>query len=219
MDPASIAFIMAIVLWTFFGLGKMVVALTNSKPKALDYDKRWEDAGYVKMVHDTRRVEAENGISLSECLCFAHRAPASPVPLAVKGAPIVFPEGSRVKPMERAGVMKNNNGRITFHPPKPSPTYKRVVDGYTFNLPNEVPKNAFGYTDIGFDHNVVYGYFKWMDENGQIRIVKSIALPDIRPEYYLAYGDRNRKRISNFTSARHIRAKGTSSATISTGPR
>lgn len=239
MDPVFIA-ILGTLLGGFLlkGIETVLKGNKGGAPAISSYEDRWNNKKYVAMIHKTRDAEQEAGIELSPCMCSNHKPimHSNAKPHAINSGP-AYAGMHRVEAMERQGVMRSDNGRITFHRTVPK-NYEKHIDGYTFIVGTEVPKDCAVVLD--FTPDTVYGVFRWMDSKGEIRYYRVPALPQLET-YHVMAGDRNKpvrtidyhrsdhrpfystidqynEQIRNATN-KHILDKYYKAGTQSTGPR
>src|SRR6478735_7872178 len=172
VDPAFIA------LFGTIGFGVLFKTVEHyfGTPRAItpkageNYDERWGDPEYVKMIHRTRESEMEVfGEYLSECECKEHSTHYDPHML-------------RDRP-----VRKNDIPSLTVGGNRYEGKWKTVIDGWQFELPIRlVPEGAYGQI-MSVHGDFAYGFFKWTDpatgkQKGMkaVSVAKMVAVPGVQ---------------------------------------
>jgi hypothetical protein len=174
--------IVAVVGTVVGGCGLRVIEayLGQSKydrPKTIkageDYDRRWEDPDYVKMIHHTRAVEQETlGEIITNCECSSCNKPIVPRPES--GIEIQKP---------RVIEPRHNEWWL---------------NGYKFKIEKSVVPD---YAHLSLDESgwQVYGYFTWTDPaTGQKMGLRALPMPNIEPAHYYYSGDIKSEQKSRY---------------------
>lgn len=190
-----------IIVKTTIGPAKSVKSVSPADV-GKDYNNRWQDIGYVRMIHATIAKEKEElGQAYTVCECEACTNP--PVGCGFMGC------GKAGCESICQGAPSIENG-FNLALPRPAKTIKSrsygrtnrfVVDGYIFDLHEDiVPSYAVGQWDVRSQ----FGIFTWFDHStGRVTVKRAMPKMDFKAESYEVYATQYEKPVNKYKAARH----------------
>lgn len=180
MDPVTLAIVGTVCGGIFFKAIEYCLTRKSRRNgvRAIQpgYDNRWDNPSYVKMIHNTRRLETnELGEAVTMCECEDHKPKAIPPRgSAIKYIPYTPPKvepltGRNITVLPNGNRMVNDNGRISFYGPRTPPGKKIMnIEGYEFDVPEYIPNEAKGSIQQGSGGSgMLFAKLTWYRPDGR----------------------------------------------------